>query len=123
MPSLRTWHAGRLIVIGDAAHAPTPTSGQGASLAIEDAVLLAKCLRDLADAPTAFARFEASRRARVERIVKWATRMNRSKAAGPVGRVLRDAVLPTVLKMTAESKSLRQTFDHHIEWDTTSAPA
>jgi FAD-dependent urate hydroxylase len=118
MPPLPRWHAGRMIVIGDAAHAPTPTSGQGASLAIEDAVMVAKCLRDLPDAPSAFAQFESARRPRVERIVKWAARMNRSKAPGPVGRVFRDAMLPVVLKMTADSKALRQTFDYHISWDT-----
>ncbi|CAN5232460.1 FAD-dependent monooxygenase [soil metagenome] len=123
MPPLRAWHAGRIIVIGDAAHAPTPTSGQGASLSIEDAVMLAKCLRDLPDASTAFARLEAARRPRIERIVKWATRMNSSKAAGPVGRVLRDAMLPAVLKMTADSKALRRTFDYHIDWDATSTAA
>ena len=122
MPPLPRWHAGRMIVIGDAAHAPTPTSGQGASLAIEDAVLLARCLRDL-PVPTAFARFEAARRPRVERIVKWATRMNRSKAAGPLGRAIRDAMLPVVLKMTADSKALRQTFDYHIAWETTANAA
>jgi 2-polyprenyl-6-methoxyphenol hydroxylase-like FAD-dependent oxidoreductase len=33
-------------VIGDAAHAPSPSSGQGASMAIEDAVVLAKALRE-----------------------------------------------------------------------------
>ena len=35
------WHRGPLIVIGDAAHAPAPTAGQGASMAIEDAIALA----------------------------------------------------------------------------------
>ncbi len=119
MPPLRRWHGGRIIVIGDAAHAPTPTSGQGASLAIEDAVMLAKCLRDLPDAPSAFARFESVRRPRVERIAKWAARMNRSKAPGPLGRVVRDAMLPVLLRVTADSKALRQTFDYHISWDAT----
>ncbi|MDQ3978348.1 MAG: FAD-dependent monooxygenase [Actinomycetota bacterium] len=123
MPPLRTWHGGRIVVIGDAAHAPTPTSGQGASLAIEDAVVLAKCLRDMPEAPTAFARFEALRRPRVERIVRWAVRLNRSKASGPVGRVVRDAVLPTLLRITANSKAAREPFDYHIEWDETWAAA
>ena len=36
-----------MIIVGDAAHATSPSSGQGASMAIEDAVVLAKCLRDL----------------------------------------------------------------------------
>lgn len=109
------WHRGRMIVIGDAAHAPSPTSGQGAALSIEDAVVLAQCLRDLPGSE-AFARFEQARRPRAERIIKWAARINSNKVAGPVGRVVRDAVLPTVLKLTADSKALHQNFDHHIDW-------
>jgi FAD-dependent urate hydroxylase len=117
IPHLPVWRRGRMIVIGDAAHAPSPTSGQGASLSIEDSVVLAKCLRDLPDAPAAFARFEAIRRPRAERIIKWAARINNSKAAGPVARVFRDAMLPTILKMTADSKALREQYDYHIDWD------
>src|SRR4029450_9382408 len=41
MPSLPHWHRGRMVLVGDAAHAPSNTSGQGASLAIESAVQLA----------------------------------------------------------------------------------
>ncbi|KAL4951293.1 hypothetical protein BDW69DRAFT_196592 [Aspergillus filifer] len=37
---LPTWHSGRAILIGDAAHAMLPTQGQGASQAIEDAEAL-----------------------------------------------------------------------------------
>ena len=35
----------------------------------------------------------------------------RSKAAGPVARVLRDAMLPMILKRTAGSKALKETYD------------
>src|SRR5215211_6141481 len=38
MPSVPTWHRGPVVIIGDAAHAASPASGQGASMAIEDAV-------------------------------------------------------------------------------------
>lgn len=117
IPHLPAWHNGRMIVIGDAAHAPSPTSGQGASLSIEDAVVLAKCLRDLPSPQAAFAQFEAARRPRVERIIKWAARINNSKAAGPVASVFRDAMLPMILKMTANSKALTQSYDYHIDWD------
>jgi len=41
---ITTWHKQNLIVIGDAAHAPLPTSGQGACQALEDAWHLANCL-------------------------------------------------------------------------------
>ncbi len=113
---LPSWHRDRMIVIGDAAHAPSPTSGQGAALSIEDAVVLAKCLRDQPTPRAAFALFEATRRPRVERIVKRAARINSSKAAGPVARLLRDAMLPKILKLTADGKAQDQIYGHHIDW-------
>jgi FAD-dependent urate hydroxylase len=118
MPRLPTWHAGRMIIIGDAAHAPSPTSGQGASLSIEDAVVLAQCLRDLPGHKQAFAWFETLRRPRVEKIVKAAARINNSKAAGPAARIIRDTILPVIFKVAANSKQARRPFDHHIDWDT-----
>jgi 2-polyprenyl-6-methoxyphenol hydroxylase-like FAD-dependent oxidoreductase len=101
MPRVPRWWRGPMVIIGDAAHAASPTSGQGASLAIEDAIVLARCLGDLPDAPTAFAEFERLRRPRVERVVAWAARMNRNKMPGPIGRAVRDAVLPLVLRRAA----------------------
>ena len=50
MPAVPNWHRGPMVLVGDAAHATSPSSGQGASLAIEDAIVLAKCLRDVPDA-------------------------------------------------------------------------
>jgi 2-polyprenyl-6-methoxyphenol hydroxylase-like FAD-dependent oxidoreductase len=44
MPALPCWHKGRVVLIGDAAHAVGPHAGQGASMAIEDALVLAACL-------------------------------------------------------------------------------
>ena len=79
IPHLPTWHTERMIVIGDAAHAASPTSGQGASLSIEDAVVLAKSLRDMPGPLAAFASFEQERRPRVERIIRAAARINNSK--------------------------------------------
>jgi 2-polyprenyl-6-methoxyphenol hydroxylase-like FAD-dependent oxidoreductase len=123
LPHLPAWHGGRMLVVGDAAHAPSPTSGQGASLAIEDAVVLGKCLRDVSDPRAAFVAFENARRPRVERIIRAAARINDSKAAGPVARVVRDAMLPMILKRVADSKALRQMYDFHIDWDTTTTAA
>ena len=62
MPTVPTWYRGRIALLGDATHATSPSSGQGASLAIEDAVVLAKCLRDLPDTKLAFATYERLRR-------------------------------------------------------------
>jgi FAD-dependent urate hydroxylase len=116
LPHLRRWYGGRCVVIGDAAHAPSPSSGQGASLAIEDAVVLARCLRDTDSPRSAFTTFERARRERVERIVKYAERINSNKAPGPVARAVRDLVLPSILRLAANSKVLRDAFDYRIAW-------
>jgi 2-polyprenyl-6-methoxyphenol hydroxylase-like FAD-dependent oxidoreductase len=110
---LPAWRDRRMIVIGDAAHAPTPTSGQGASLSMEDGVMLARCLRDLPDPERAFARFETIRRPRVESITRQAARVNSSKVPGPVTR----ALLPAIMKMVANSKRATAPYRHHIDWD------
>ena len=117
LPSVPTWHRGSLVIIGDAAHATAPSSGQGASMAIEDAVVLARCLRDLPDTRQAFAAYERLRRARVERIVAHGARTSNSKAAGPVVRVLRDLMMPLILKRVARGGSLAWMHDYHIAWD------
>jgi 2-polyprenyl-6-methoxyphenol hydroxylase-like FAD-dependent oxidoreductase len=116
VPHLPNWHSDRMIVIGDAAHAPSPSSGQGASLAIEDAVELAVCLRDAPDARQAFAAFEHVRRDRVERIIKAAARTNSNKAATGLARRLRDLLLPVVLRTLANSRQQREVYAYHIDW-------
>lgn len=55
---IQTWHKHNLVVIGDAAHAPLPTSGQGACQALEDAWHLANILSDNShDLQKAFSKF------------------------------------------------------------------
>lgn len=118
-PSVPTWRNGRMVIIGDAAHAASPASGQGASMAFEDAVVLAKCLRDCPDVATAFATYERLRRPRVERVVAQGKRNGNQKAAGPVGRVLRDLLMPPMLRMMTRSGKMEQPwlYDYHIAWD------
>ncbi len=117
LPSVPRWFAGPILVIGDAAHAPSPSSGQGASMALEDAVVLAQCLRDSRDSQSAFAAFERVRRHRVERIVAQGARTSSSKAAGPLGRVLRDLMMPFVFKHLVTPASLEWMYGHHITWE------
>ena len=119
MPSVPTWHRGPMVIVGDAAHAASPASGQGASMAIEDAVVLAKCLGDLPDIQQAFAAYEQLRRERVERVVAQGARSSSGKAAGPIARVLRDLMLPMILKRAASSgeKSLAWMYGYHVAWD------
>ncbi|WP_086822249.1 NAD(P)/FAD-dependent oxidoreductase [Streptomyces sp. NRRL B-24572] len=120
MPGVANWTHGRMTLIGDAAHAASSSSGQGASIATESAVELARCLRDL-PYDQAFAAYEQLRRPRVERIIKLGARTNSNKTAGPVGRVLRDLVMPAAMKLVNPEKTAWQ-FDHHIDWEATAAP-
>ncbi|MEV5174438.1 NAD(P)/FAD-dependent oxidoreductase [Streptomyces flaveolus] len=66
LPLGTAWRAGRVLLVGDAAHAASPATGQGASMALEDAVVLAKALRDLPDPRAACAAYERHRRPRTE---------------------------------------------------------
>lgn len=116
MPSVPRRHTDRCVLVGDAAHAPSPTSGQGASLAIEDAVVLAQTLRDSAGPGEAWAAFETVRRPRVEKIVRAAARVNNSKAPSGFGRAMRDVLLPVILRLTANSRADQETYGHHLEW-------
>jgi FAD-dependent urate hydroxylase len=118
LPSLPTWHSERMIVIGDAAHAPSPSSGQGASLSIEDAVQLGKSLRDLPDLQGALSAVESIRRQRVEPIVKAAARVNNDKAATGAARVMRDLMLPVFLKLMTNPRQARRLYGYHIDWET-----
>jgi salicylate hydroxylase len=58
-------HVGRVALIGDAAHPMLPFHAQGAASAIEDAVVLARCLAAAGTPEAALARYEAARRTRV----------------------------------------------------------
>jgi 2-polyprenyl-6-methoxyphenol hydroxylase-like FAD-dependent oxidoreductase len=80
MPALKRWHRGRVVLIGDAAHVASPSSGQGASMAFEDAVQLARCLRDRGDPTVAFHAYQRLRTTASTRC--WRER-NKSTAARP----------------------------------------
>ncbi|MFI6814125.1 FAD-dependent monooxygenase [Nonomuraea sp. NPDC050328] len=115
LPPLPLWHRGRVILTGDAAHATSPSAGQGASMAAEDAIVLARCLSTERDPGWAFTAFERARRERVERVVAYSRQISNNKAAGPVGRVLRDLMMPFFLKRTASQTNLTWLFHHHVD--------
>ncbi|MBV9377243.1 MAG: FAD-dependent monooxygenase, partial [Alphaproteobacteria bacterium] len=63
--ALEEWHRGRVLLIGDAAHASSPMMGQGGCMAMEDAVVLADSLRAYATLAQALDAYAARRRPRV----------------------------------------------------------
>jgi 2-polyprenyl-6-methoxyphenol hydroxylase-like FAD-dependent oxidoreductase len=120
MPPVPHWYRGRMVLVGDAVHAPSNSSGQGASLAIESAVQLARCLRDL-PAPEAFAVYERLRRDRVEGVAARAAKINHSKTPGPVARRVMRLLMPLMAKTVMKpEKTMGPEQRYRIDWD---APA
>jgi 2-polyprenyl-6-methoxyphenol hydroxylase-like FAD-dependent oxidoreductase len=113
--TMRRWHLGRVGVIGDAAHATSPSAGQGASLALEDAMLLARCLRDVGDPDRAFALLERLRRARIDDVVRQSRRNSSYKAPGPIGAWFRDRALPCFIKLGERAQ--HRAYSFRIDWD------
>src|SRR5262249_14763044 len=72
------WHVGRVVLIGDAAHASSPMMGQGGCLAMEDAYVLAEGLRTAPSVETALSTYVSRRRARVQ----WVQQASRAMADG-----------------------------------------
>jgi 2-polyprenyl-6-methoxyphenol hydroxylase-like FAD-dependent oxidoreductase len=96
VPTLPTWRRGPVLLVGDAAHAMSPAGGQGASLALEDAMLFAKLAADPSrPIEDAMARFESLRRSRAQAMVAQAYDNDRRtlKELGPVGMWTRDRVM------------------------------
>jgi 2-polyprenyl-6-methoxyphenol hydroxylase-like FAD-dependent oxidoreductase len=56
------WHEGRVVLVGDAAYGPSPMTGQGTSLALTGAYILAQALADPPDFPSAFRQYESTMR-------------------------------------------------------------
>ena len=121
MPRVPVWSRGRMVLAGDSAHAPSSSSGQGASLAIESAIVLARCLRDLPH-DQAMVAYETLRRPRVERVITETTRKNSGKTASPVGRVL-FALAMRIFTKLAKPEKMAWMFDYRIDWDAPVAAA
>ncbi|MEV0266145.1 FAD-dependent monooxygenase [Streptomyces sp. NPDC050617] len=116
IPSTPVWHSRSMVIIGDAAHATAPNAAQGASLAIEDAVVLAQCLRDLPDTPRAFAAYERLRRERVERIVAMSGRLA-ARDPQAVPERTRDARTARALDRDEGRGGSDWIRDYRIDWD------
>ncbi|MFI1002618.1 FAD-dependent monooxygenase [Streptomyces galbus] len=78
---LPRFHAGRVALLGDAAHAMTPNLGQGGCQAVEDAVVLAHLLARHTDVPAALAAYTRARHRRTVRVGR------RSRRIGELARL------------------------------------
>jgi 2-polyprenyl-6-methoxyphenol hydroxylase-like FAD-dependent oxidoreductase len=99
LPPLRTYVAGKVALVGDAAHAMTPNLGQGACQAVEDAVVLARSA-----AGDGLAEYDRTRRRRTQMIVRRSRRIGVvAQWSSPVAVTLRD----TALRLVPESSFMR----------------
>ena len=117
LPRVPHWSRGRVVAIGDAVHAISPSAGQGASLALEDSITLARCLRD-ADITTAFAEFQRLRQPRAEAVVRYAEAINKQKrvTGSRLGIAVRDAMLPMFLKRARDDARNDWLYNHRVAW-------
>jgi len=121
IPHLPKWHNDRMVVIGDACHAVSPSGGQGVSMAIEDSVVLGKCLRDIPDIGRALERYEQLRRERVEKVVAFGKQCGRAlEAGGPVRRLSRDMIARIAYSERGSEYSheeMKWLYSHRIDWE------
>jgi len=94
--SLPSWVRGRVLLVGDAAHATSPNMAEGAAMAVEDALVLAECLAGGRAVAEALARFEARRRPRTDWV--WAQTHRRDHT-----RYLHPAVRAATLRLLGPS--------------------
>jgi 2-polyprenyl-6-methoxyphenol hydroxylase-like FAD-dependent oxidoreductase len=91
---LPRWSDGRVVLVGDAAHATTPGVGQGAAQAIEDALVLADRLAGSDDLSAGLAEYEAIRRPRADAVLTLSRRVDRAaQLASPLGCRLRNVLV------------------------------
>jgi len=110
--TLPTWSRKRTLLIGDAAHATSPHAGQGASLALEDAMRLAHLMQDGLELGLTFQNFEAERRPRAEKIVAIARRNGNSKREfSAAGAWIRDRMLQWLLPVTSKGMDFMYAYD------------
>lgn len=76
------WYRGRVVLVGDAAHATTPHLGQGAAQAIEDGIVLAEELADGPPLAAALERFVARRFERCKIVIEGSARIGRLEMEG-----------------------------------------
>ena len=109
LPPLKSYTAGKVVLVGDAAHAMTPNLGQGACQALEDAVVLAALLAggEGLDA------YDRRRRARTQMISRRARRIGAvAQWASPLAVRLRNAALRAL-----PSSSFVRSLDPVLTWN------
>ncbi|RXS87573.1 FAD-binding protein [Streptomyces sp. TM32] len=108
-PFLSRWGSGRMTLLGDAAHPMLVSLGQGAALAIEDAVVLAQHLKGATDLSAALRGYEDERRPRTEALVGAARALSETEQLeGAASSRLRDLYFrfAPLSKLTSQNEAV-----------------
>lgn len=119
-PTIPTWSTERVTLLGDAAHPTLPFLAQGAGMAIEDGMVLARCLAAYPGDPRkAFESYETLRVERTSKIVRGsadnARRFHNPKLADPVEA-------EKYVNVEWEEKKIKQRYDWLFEYDALTVP-
>jgi 2-polyprenyl-6-methoxyphenol hydroxylase-like FAD-dependent oxidoreductase len=113
----KRWVDGRLVLVGDAAHAMAPNLGQGANSAIVDAAVLATELAAAQPVEEALGRYAARRRPAVGWVQDAADRLARlSRVSRPVQRWGRDVALRRLGRLTTGPRRQRRVQQEDPAW-------
>src|SRR5690606_31865652 len=116
---LTQWSQGRVTLLGDACHATLPYLAQGANMAIEDGMVLARALSDFDDVPTALSRYEDARKERATKVV--------NKSSENLGRFHNHALLDPATADSYVSKEwaadkIHERYDWILSYDAVTVP-
>ncbi|GAQ65326.1 FAD-dependent monooxygenase [Streptomyces scabiei] len=108
---LPSYTVGRIVLLGDAAHAMTPNLGQGACQTLEDAVTLAAALGAESTVEAGLARYDAERRPRSQAVARAARQAGRmgQQLSHPLAVTLRN----TAMRLTPSRVATRMILRHH----------
>lgn len=112
LPPPRSYVSGKVVLLGDAAHAMTPDLGQGGGMALEDAVTLGISLGEVRDVTTGLGRYDALRRPRAQRIASQSRRIGKI----PHSRTRPVTALRNTAARLAPSSTLLRTLDSVLDW-------
>jgi len=117
-PATRIWGRGRMTLLGDAIHPTTPNLGQGGCLAMEDAMMLARCFEKYGATEEALRKYERARHKRTSAVSIY------SRYYGAVGQwenVWARSLRRTALALVPEALAhrLMQIVFNDIDWDAT----